>query len=578
MTDISSLAYSIFENKGVFALFLGAGISKSAGLPTGWEIVTDNIRKLAAQEGVTNLLSPESWYEKKYGKKADYSSILNDIATTPSERINILRSYFETDKEGNKVIPSQAHQDIAKLVRKGYIQIILTTNFDRLMETALAEEGVSVQVIKDGSDIAGAVPLVRNVVTLVKINGDYLDSRFKNTEEELDCYSIEMDSYITRILEDYGLITCGWSAQWDNGLKKIIRGIQNHRYSSVFTFVGNCNSSLNDISSFRGGSTIKIDSADSLFHDLLERIEAMERIRDVQHPLSDDIAIARAKKYLSEPCDIISLNDLLMGEARRAKQIIDGIHNLNDEMFHDNFSEKVKDSYRALMSLVGIGSEIAHWSKDAKVYSCLCNAVKILSLPSTKMGNSFRKDALYCYRMAFYTLYYSLTFACVKHENYGLFKELTCMAVPKEITHERIPAIEFFHDKELTKDQFNTLINQSYHTPHSTYIHKTIQNYTNSLCIDEAEEHTYFDIMEYLLRLVYHHIVKDEFGWWLPTGEYKWRESEYRNSQFKEFFNEADTMKDEWPILKAGLFNGSYDTYSTIKAEADSSKSNSYFY
>jgi hypothetical protein len=39
-----SLAFSMYSNKGVFALLLGSGASRSARIPTGWEIMMDLIR------------------------------------------------------------------------------------------------------------------------------------------------------------------------------------------------------------------------------------------------------------------------------------------------------------------------------------------------------------------------------------------------------------------------------------------------------------------------------------------------------------------------------------------------------
>jgi hypothetical protein len=34
----TALAFSLFENKGVYALLLGSGLSRAAQIPTGWEI------------------------------------------------------------------------------------------------------------------------------------------------------------------------------------------------------------------------------------------------------------------------------------------------------------------------------------------------------------------------------------------------------------------------------------------------------------------------------------------------------------------------------------------------------------
>src|SRR5207244_12901588 len=63
---------------------------------------------------------------------------------TPAERRNLLASYFEPseeDRQLNRKLPTLAHHAIARLVAAGYIRLILTTNFDPLIETALESAG-----------------------------------------------------------------------------------------------------------------------------------------------------------------------------------------------------------------------------------------------------------------------------------------------------------------------------------------------------------------------------------------------------------------------------------------------------
>ncbi|WP_158285587.1 hypothetical protein [Azospirillum sp. TSA6c] len=49
MSDpLLSLAHSVQSNKGVFAVLLGSGVSRAAGIPTGWELTFDLVRRLAA--------------------------------------------------------------------------------------------------------------------------------------------------------------------------------------------------------------------------------------------------------------------------------------------------------------------------------------------------------------------------------------------------------------------------------------------------------------------------------------------------------------------------------------------------
>lgn len=51
LDPLTSLSFSVYSNKGVYALLLGSGVSRAAGIPTGWEIVADLIRKIAEVEG-----------------------------------------------------------------------------------------------------------------------------------------------------------------------------------------------------------------------------------------------------------------------------------------------------------------------------------------------------------------------------------------------------------------------------------------------------------------------------------------------------------------------------------------------
>lgn len=40
---LTTLAFSMYSNKGAYALLLGSGISRSAHIPTGWEVETNLI-------------------------------------------------------------------------------------------------------------------------------------------------------------------------------------------------------------------------------------------------------------------------------------------------------------------------------------------------------------------------------------------------------------------------------------------------------------------------------------------------------------------------------------------------------
>ena len=46
-----ALATAIHAAPGVYAVLVGSGMSSAAGIPTGWQVVQDLIRKIAIAEG-----------------------------------------------------------------------------------------------------------------------------------------------------------------------------------------------------------------------------------------------------------------------------------------------------------------------------------------------------------------------------------------------------------------------------------------------------------------------------------------------------------------------------------------------
>src|SRR5271157_2783640 len=135
--QILKLALSLHSNPGVYALLLGSGVSRAAAIPTGWEIVLDLISKVAAMEEVEPQPALGTWYQERFGEAPDYARLLDKLSTTPAERMALLRLYFEPSEEElqqSLKMPTPAHRAIATLVKYGYVRMILTTNFDRLME------------------------------------------------------------------------------------------------------------------------------------------------------------------------------------------------------------------------------------------------------------------------------------------------------------------------------------------------------------------------------------------------------------------------------------------------------------
>jgi hypothetical protein len=92
-----SLAFSVYSNKGAYALLLGSGISRPSGIPTGWEVVVDLIRKVAKLEAADCEPDPSAWWKAKHGSEADYSQLLDIDRENGDREAGITQELFRTE-------------------------------------------------------------------------------------------------------------------------------------------------------------------------------------------------------------------------------------------------------------------------------------------------------------------------------------------------------------------------------------------------------------------------------------------------------------------------------------------------
>ncbi|MCK1615005.1 MULTISPECIES: SIR2 family protein [unclassified Bradyrhizobium] len=323
---LNSLAFSIYENKAVYCVLLGSGVSRAAEIPTGWEITLDLVRRVAALEGVTDEPDWAAWFRRAHQSEPGYSDLLDQLAATPDERRAILHSYIEPtpeELEAGKKVPTKAHRAIARLVQAGYVRVILTTNFDRLMESALRDLGIEPTVIASEDALKGAVPFIHSRCYVVKMHGDYLDTRILNTEVELSKYTKAMNTLLDRIIDEHGLIVSGWSGDWDPALRAAITRAPTRRYPMYWAARGEPSKIAADLIGQRVGRVVRIDGADAFFEGLERLVSSQAEIKR-QNPQSVELMVASAKRYLAKPEFRIQLGDLIGKETRKLERTLKG--------------------------------------------------------------------------------------------------------------------------------------------------------------------------------------------------------------------------------------------------------------
>ncbi|QMU23450.1 SIR2 family protein [Gordonia rubripertincta] len=320
LSSATMLATSMQAQAGVYAVLLGSGVSTGAGILTGWGVVAELVRRLAVADSPGDEDSlraaeadPEAWWQARSPEPLGYSSLLKSLSPTSATRQGLLADFFEPtpeDRENGVKIPSAAHLALAELVKRGAVRVILTTNFDRLMEQALDTVGVSPQVIARPEAVKGMTPLTHAPATLIKLHGDYKDLESRNTPEELERYPAEWKTLLGQILDEYGLVVAGWSAEWDTALVRLIEESPSRRYPLFWDSRSSKGDVAQRLLTTRRGQIITAPGADELFSDLLASVEALDRL--MEPPLTTAMAVARLKRYLPEPARRIDLHDLVM--------------------------------------------------------------------------------------------------------------------------------------------------------------------------------------------------------------------------------------------------------------------------
>lgn len=557
-----SLAFSVSSNPGVYALLLGSGVSRSAGIPTGWEIVQDLIRKMALLQGEESVADPGQWYKATYGIEPDYSGLLDQLAKTSDERSQILRAYFEpTNQEKAQGIkmPTAAHRAIAELVKAEYIRVIVTTNFDRLLETALADAGVPPTVVSSADGVKGALPLSHIRGLVLKVNGDYLDGRIKNTQPELSVYDPAMAGMLDRIFDDFGLVVCGWSGDWDGALRAAMERCPTRRFSIYWASRREPSPRASDLIRLRGAICVKIQSADSFFVTLKEQALALGQLRQ-RHPLSAELATTLTKRYLVRKEDRILLHDLVYEETERAYAQLDP-ENFHGNRVADNSAEldrRLKAYESITKPLLGVTTTGRYWGDREQEYLWRHILNRIGDPPGSPSGLTawlgFRQ-----YPASL--LMYGGGVAAILGNRFTNLAAVLRAEIVGQIDRKALSAANRLNSGSVMRDGSANYLPDKQR--YSDYLLELLRARLRSLALSDTEYVEAFDLFEYFLGLVVWQAPATKWEW-APIGRAFWHADVF-------FTTEGPTSPSHPRIatIAEALFEKGVDEYRVVKAGYD---------
>jgi hypothetical protein len=553
------VAFGIQSAPGVYALLLGSGVSRASGIKTGWEVLQDLCEKLAAASGEETGGKPTEWFAAKFGVEADYSVVLEHLAPTPAERQALLQSYFEpTEDERTQGIktPNAAHRAVAQLVAKGYVRIIVTTNFDRLLEDALNEVGVRPHVVKSAADAAAAPPPAHSKCLLVKVHGDYLDTDLRNTVNELGWYEPAMDRLLDRILDDYGLIVCGWSADWDTALRTAIDRATNRRYTTYWTIrSSNPTPAAKALIDSRGAIVLTIQDAETFFAQLSEKIASIEDVT-AKPPSSTALAIGAAKRYLADDAGRIRLHDLLLSEAERAKTLAASVHARPEKADLDEFEERASLLEASVSVVAPLVATVCQWGDERQTKSVSEALTRLLDM--TPPNGLTHLIALRNYPASL--VFSAAILGAIAAKKPTTVAALLRMPVDDWQGRDRTAVMillpeDVLQGLAMSLAQKRRGTDQRFHLPANELVHDAVRPLVREQFPDDKRFEDAYDEYEGVAAMCFAQEASERrYPVGYPVGRLCWRNSHFpEGSLVARFSKQMDQQGDKWPYVAAGL-------------------------
>jgi hypothetical protein len=566
-------------NKGIYALLLGSGISRAAEVPTGWEIQLDLIRRVARLEGEHCDPYPAEWYAVRHGEPPNYSELLGTLAKTSAERSRLLREYFEPteeERERGVKLPTAAHRAIAELIKSGYVRVVMTTNFDRLLEQAIENVGIVPTVIASADAAQGALPLAHTPCTVIKLHGDYLDARIRNTEEELAAYPKALDRLLDRIFDEYGLIVCGWSADWDTALRGALERCRTHRFTTYWTVRNPKPPSelAQRLIDLRRAEVVPIADADAFFRQLADHVASLEELNR-PHPLSAKLAQATLKRYVVEDRHRIRLHELVIEELDRVYAELTGpLQGGYGLLYHgtptqEALTERLSIYERLTETLRALFASGCYWGGDAQHDLWVTCLERLANLPEQGGNQVWINLRRY---PALLTLYAG-GIAAVSANRYDTLAALLTRGRVKQHGRDD-PLLLAVNSYDVLPIESAKLIpgKENHYLPFNDYLYENAalwEPLAELLPMQERFAES-FDRFEYLLGLVHVDLrLQQNSRPWGPTGCFMWRRSEQASDPVTMIAEEIAGTGDSWMPLQGGLFGGAIERVQTAKTSYD---------
>ena len=351
-------------------------------------------------------------------------------------------------------------------------------------------------------------------------------------------------------------VVCGWSAEWDNALSSAVTRAPSRRFTTFWAAHGELTASAQALIDHRGASTIAIDGADKFFSDVWEQVRAIEEFSR-PHPFSLEVAVARLKKYLSEPRYRIHLSDLVDETVERV------VTELSSEVFSAHHGDISSESltarirkYEAVSSiLLAMACVGGRWAEEEH-FDIWSRAIQRISSCRSREGGSTFWLAFQHYPATL--LLYALGLGAIEGNRLAFLKHVLCTPLHDPSTGGH-PAVQLLPPNMLAEHRHSRMLEgmEGCQCPLNDWVHNTLRAIVVPTIRDPERYTLLFDKLEVLVALAFaHHGRPRSTESWMPVGAFHYR---YENrgrvlAEIRESFA-ADGEKS--PFVVSGVFGHS---------------------
>ena len=167
---------------------------------------------------------------------------------------------------------------------------------------------------------------------------------------------------LEKIFEDFGLIVCGWSGDWDPALRNAIERTISRRYTH-FWAIHKTSDAASRLIEHRKAESIQIEDADHFFSELNRLVKGLNEFSR-PHPLSTEAAVASLKSYLTDPQHNIRLHDLISNEVDKILKIeLESIEHIRPNN-KEGFNKCIRAYEAACETLIAMAATGGFWAED----------------------------------------------------------------------------------------------------------------------------------------------------------------------------------------------------------------------